>query len=86
MTRETRLQWLRPDEILAERQRCPVIYLPLGPLEWHGPHLPFGTDPLQAEHTALLLAEKLGGVVHPTLYIGTERERSAVSGSAAPAA
>jgi creatinine amidohydrolase len=76
MTREYRLQWLRPDEVAEERTRCPVIYLPIGPLEWHGPHLPLGTDPLQAEHTALALAEKIGGVVHPTLYMGTERERA----------
>jgi len=76
MSREVRLEWLRPDEINAERERCPLAYLPIGPLEWHGPHLPFGTDPLQANHTALSLAEKIGGVVHPTLYIGTERERS----------
>ncbi len=76
MSREVRLEWLRPDEINAERERCPLVYLPIGPLEWHGPHLPFGTDPLQATHTALSLAEKIGGVVHPTLYIGTERKRS----------
>jgi creatinine amidohydrolase len=77
MSREVRLEWLRPDEINAERARCPVVYLPLGPLEWHGPHLPVGTDPLQAEHVAQALANRAGGVVHPTLYIGTERERSA---------
>jgi creatinine amidohydrolase len=76
MSREVRLEWLRPDEINAERERCPLVYLPIGPLEWHGLHLPFGADPLQATHTALSLAEKIGGVVHPTLYIGTERERS----------
>ncbi len=75
MNRELRIQWLGPDEISEERDRCPIVYLPIGPLEWHGPHLPFGTDPLQAEHTALALADKIGGVVHPTLYIGTERER-----------
>ncbi len=74
--REVRLQWLRPDEINAERARCPIVYLPIGPLEWHGPHLPLGTDPLQAEHTALELAAQIGGVVHPTLYLGTERERA----------
>jgi creatinine amidohydrolase len=76
MNREVRLEWLRPDEINTERERCPLVYLPIGPLEWHGPHLPFGTDPLQATHTAQSLAEKIGGVVHPALYIGTERERS----------
>lgn len=77
MNCELRLEWLHPDEVSTERARCPVVYLPLGPLEWHGPHLPLGTDPLQAGYTALALAEKIGGVVHPTLYIGTERERSA---------
>jgi creatinine amidohydrolase len=74
--REVRLQWLRPEEIIAERERASIVYLPVGPIEWHGPHLPLGTDPLLAEHLALLLAEQTGGVVHPTLYIGTERERS----------
>jgi creatinine amidohydrolase len=74
--REARLPWLRPDEIVAERERTSIVYLPIGPLEWHGPHLPLGTDPLQAEHTALELAQRLGGVVHPTLFVGTERERA----------
>ena len=74
--REVRLQWLRPDEVVAERGRASIVYLPIGPLEWHGPHLPLGTDPLQAEHTALELAQRVGGVVHPTLFIGTERERA----------
>ncbi len=74
--REVRLQWLRPEEIAAERERVSIVYLPIGPLEWHGPHLPLGTDPLQAEQTAIGLAEKVGGVVHPTLFIGTERERA----------
>jgi creatinine amidohydrolase len=74
--REVRLQWLRPAEVLAERARCPIAYLPIGPLEWHGPHLPLGTDPLHAEHLAVALASEVGGVVYPTLYWGTERERS----------
>lgn len=67
---------LRPEQIKTELQRCPLAYLPLGPLEWHGPHLPFGTDPLHAEHVALAAAEHTGGLVFPTLYMGTERERA----------
>lgn len=35
---------LRPDEITAERAHCLEAYQPIGPLEWHGPHLPLGTD------------------------------------------
>jgi creatinine amidohydrolase len=73
---EVRLQWLRPDEVLAAQARRSIAYLPVGPLEWHGPHLPLGTDPLQAETVALALAQDIGGVVHPTVYWGTERERS----------
>lgn len=74
--RTRRFELLRPAEIVAEKQRCPVIYLPLGPLEWHGPHLPLGVDPLRAYHAALGAAEQTGGVVLPPFFWGTERERS----------
>lgn len=73
--RTRQLQYLRPDEILAERQAHPVVYLPLGLLEWHGPHLPLGVDALNAEAVALRAAEQAGGLVMPPLYCGTERER-----------
>lgn len=66
---------LRPAELIEARRRCPVVYQPVGPLEWHGPHLPTGTDPLHAEAVACRVAEQIGGVVMPTLYWGTERER-----------
>ena len=67
---------LRPEQILEERSRCPLVYLPIGPLEWHGPHLPLGMDALNAEKVAQLAAEKTGGLILPTFYWGTERERS----------
>jgi creatinine amidohydrolase len=73
--RTVKFENLRPEEILAERERKSIVYLAFGPLEWHGPHLPFGTDPLAAYELALRLAEKTGGVVMPPLYCGTERER-----------
>lgn len=75
--RTVQLEYLRPAEILAERERCPIVYLPLGPLEWHGPAMPFGTDPFIAQALARAAAERLGGVVMPTLFVGTERERPA---------
>jgi creatinine amidohydrolase len=55
--------------------RQSIVYLPIRPLEWHEPHLPLGTDPLQAETLAIAVAQQVGGVVHPTLYWDTERER-----------
>ena len=57
--RSVRFELLRPDEIIQERVRFPVIYLPLGPLEWHSLHLPMGTDPLNAEAVARQVAERI---------------------------
>lgn len=75
--RTVQLENLRPGEIQAERQRRSIVYLPIGPLEWHGYAMPYGTDPLAAHALACACAEKMGGVVVPTLYFGTERERPA---------
>ncbi len=46
------------------------MILPVGALEAHGPHLPLGADQIQAEATALALAERLGGLVAPTVAYG----------------
>jgi len=73
--RTVRYELLRPGEIVAERERCPVAYVPLGPLEWHSVHMPLGTDPLNAQAVALQVAERVGGVVLPPFFWGTERER-----------
>ena len=74
--RELRFERLRPAEIVAEMRQRPLIFLPVGPLEWHGPHLPLGTDPMIAHGVALRVAARVGGVVLPAFFCGTERERS----------
>ncbi len=74
--REVRFEFLRPGQLNAERERCPLVFLPVAPLEYHGPHLPVGMDPLNANECALEACRRLGkGVVHPPLFWGTERER-----------
>ena len=73
--RTRQIAYLRPDEILAELANAPIAYLPLGLIEWHGPHLPLGVDALNAEAVAIRAAEQSGGLVLPTAYFGTERER-----------
>jgi creatinine amidohydrolase len=74
--REIRFECLRPGQLLEERDRCPLIFIPVAPLEYHGPHLPVGMDPINATQCALGACRKLGkGVVLPTVYWGTERER-----------
>jgi len=76
MNRVREVQYMRPDEVVAAREAGAPIFLPVGPLEWHGPHLPLGVDPLRAYQAALALARELNGLVLPTLFVGTERERS----------
>jgi creatinine amidohydrolase len=71
---------MRPDEIVDACAEAPVAYVPLGPLEWHGPHLPFGLDGLHAHEVAVRAAHEAGGVVLPTLFAGTETVRSSGSG------
>lgn len=66
---------MTPGEIVAARTRLPAAFVPVGPLEWHGPHLPVGTDAIHAAHAARELARSLGGVVLPTFYMGTETVR-----------
>ena len=67
---------LRPAQLRAELERAPLVFLPVAPLEYHGPHLPVGMDPINAAQCALEACRRLEtGVVMPTLYMGTERER-----------
>jgi creatinine amidohydrolase len=49
----------------------PLVILPVGALEAHGPHLPLGADQIQAEATAFALAERVGGLVAPTIAYGS---------------
>ena len=74
--RTNKFEHMRPAEIVAAREQKSIVYLAVAPLEWHGLHLPFGTDPLDAYGFACRLAEKTGGVIMPPLFCGTERERS----------
>jgi creatinine amidohydrolase len=73
--REVRVQYMLPHALHAEMEKLPLMFLPIGPIEWHGPHMAVGMDPINAERVALELAQRIGGVVYPTLYAGTERER-----------
>jgi len=69
---EVRYEMMRPGQIIEARDRAPVAYLPIGPLEWHGPHLPYGVDPLHAHVLAVECARETDGVVLPMVPLGTE--------------
>jgi creatinine amidohydrolase len=63
-----------PQEIIAARKRTPLAWLPIGTLEWHGPHNPFGLDTIVAHELALRAAQRAGGLVMPPLTWGEPRE------------
>jgi len=46
------------------------VFLPVGALEQHGPHLPLGTDALLASAIATGVATEVGGLVAPALSYG----------------
>ena len=67
---------LVPQELICEKKEKAIIYLPIGPLEWHGPHLGMGVDPINAYGVSKLAALQTGGVVLPPVYMGVEKQRS----------
>lgn len=64
---------LLPEECVQRIKEIPVAYLPLGTLEWHGPHMPLGADGIQSKELFVRVAEKVGGVVLPMLFMGPDR-------------
>jgi len=63
---------LTPKEFSSRLAHCPVAYLPLGTLEWHGDHLPLGSDGLQSQELFKRLAYKAGGIVLPMIFLGPD--------------
>jgi len=68
--REVRLERLRPREIEAAMGACPVLFQPLGTIEWHGLHNIAGLDAVKAHHLCVRAARRGGGLVAPPLFGG----------------
>lgn len=68
---------LSPAQIDERLAIAPVVYLPMGSLEYHGPHLPIGLDALTAHGICLRAADLRGGIVLPPFYpaVGGEHAR-----------
>jgi creatinine amidohydrolase len=79
---EVKYERLRPDQIVAKRQACPVAYLPIGTIEWHGEHNPLGLDTLKIHEILVRCAKKIGGLVFPPLYYGENREQALMEANA----
>ncbi|MFD1722749.1 mycofactocin biosynthesis peptidyl-dipeptidase MftE [Amnibacterium endophyticum] len=58
----------------------PLLVVPLGSIEQHGPHLPVSTDLIVAEAVAAALADRLGAVLAPGLPVGASGEHRGFAG------
>lgn len=61
------LTWVEYQESIA---RQAVVVLPVGALEQHGLHLPMGTDSFIVEAIGRRVAQRIGGLVLPTVTYG----------------
>lgn len=66
--REVRWERMFPDELEAAFDEYPIIYLPYGLCEPHGPQNAMGMDALRAHSAACLTAHEYGGIVAPPFY------------------
>lgn len=73
---EVRVEFLSHLEIEQRMAEASIVYLPMGAIEFHGPHLPTGLDGLTAHGVCVAAAKLTGGVVLPTIYQGTGGEHS----------
>jgi creatinine amidohydrolase len=63
-----RMSWVQYRERVSTTNA--PVFLPVGALEQHGPHLPLGTDAMLATGIAAGVAAAVGGVVAPALSYG----------------
>ena len=62
-----KLTWTEARDVLAQK---PIVLVPIGAVEPHGPQLPMGADYLVAEHMAHRAAAEKGALVTPTIPFG----------------
>jgi creatinine amidohydrolase len=62
---------MHPAEMRAAAERAPLAFVPVGTLEFHGEHLPFGVDSFEAHALCVRTAELAGGVVLPPVYLAS---------------
>lgn len=63
---------LTPKEMNEIIKKYPIAYCAISPIEWHGNHLPLGTDAIRAEWLITKVCKNIGGILFPTEYYGTD--------------
>lgn len=77
------MQWeqLRADQFeQAVKDTSGVCILPVGVLEYHGNHLPLGTDALIARYVAIQVAQLEPAIVFPVIHFSSNFETKALPG------
>ncbi len=72
--RNVRYEELLPHQIVEAREACPIAYMGIGGVEWHGEHNCVGLDTVKANELAIRCAEAAGGLRFPPLFYGENRE------------
>jgi creatinine amidohydrolase len=72
---------LTQPEIAAQLRAHPLVILPAGSVEQHGPHLPTGTDIFAANVIACAVAERMNGLVLPGGPLGVTPLHMAYEGT-----
>jgi len=83
---KVRYEEMLPHEIVEARTACPVAYMPLGGVEWHGEHNCVGLDTVKIHALAMQCAQANGGLVMPALFFGEPRESHLMEANSADAA
>jgi len=78
---ETRWEYLTPPEFKKLAKEEQICVLPMGSLERHGEHLPYGTDALVAHAVACRASELEPCVVFPPYWYGQVHEAAAFAGA-----
>lgn len=84
MSETVQLAELSWPDFSARIARNPVVFLPLGATEQHGPHLPLNVDQVLPTGVASCVAAELSGLVAPTLPYGYKSQPRSGGGEQFP--
>lgn len=76
------LDWVTYDRLVKERS--PAVFLPVGALEQHGPHLPMNCDEFIPRAISEAVAQRVGGLVAPSICYGYKSQPRSGGGNHFP--
>ena len=64
------MQTSYPKEVEQIKKDCKPVFLPVGTMEYHSHHCPFGCDTLVAQRISQMVADEVDGMVLPPVWYG----------------